>query len=196
MVHRQLVQSGPKPVTLAAAALLLAALAGCIDSDVPTAPRLDPPQATVTPIIFTISNTNDAGPGSLRQAILDAGLNTPAIMQFDPSLAGQTIVLASSIQLGAPISIEGPAGGITLDANGTGPVIFAGVFAQSVLRNLTVTGGKAPGGGGIYVESGAVTLENVTVSGNFAIAGGGIYANQARLTVINSTVSGNVSEIG
>src|SRR5258708_160713 len=46
---------------------------------------------------FTVLNTSDSGAGSLRQAVADAatagGSNT---INFDSSLAGQTITLASN----------------------------------------------------------------------------------------------------
>src|ERR1051325_11414738 len=38
-----------------------------------------------------VTNTNDSGPGSLRQAIADA--NSGDTIQFDPALIGQTINL-------------------------------------------------------------------------------------------------------
>src|SRR5256714_13232269 len=41
--------------------------------------------------IITVTNTNDSGPGSLRQALADA--NDGDTIDFDPALNGQTIRL-------------------------------------------------------------------------------------------------------
>ena len=49
------------------------------------------------PAIFIVTNTNDSGAGSFRQAILDANANTTDAtdtIQFNSSLAVQTITLS------------------------------------------------------------------------------------------------------
>ena len=43
---------------------------------------------------ITVINTNDSGPGSLRQAIFNA--NNGDTIDFDPALNGQTITLTSA----------------------------------------------------------------------------------------------------
>src|SRR5436309_15597040 len=43
--------------------------------------------------IIVVTNTNDSGPGSLRQALADA--NDGDTIDFDPSLNGQTVTLTS-----------------------------------------------------------------------------------------------------
>src|SRR5262245_34256178 len=76
------------------------------------------------PTTFTVLNTGDSGPGSLRQAIADAAASAgPDSIGFDASLTGQTITLASN------------------DANGSfGPTGL-------VIDNdaITIDGGNAPG---------------------------------------------------
>lgn len=58
--------------------------------------------------IFTVTNTNDSGAGSLRQAILDSnaagGNNT---IEFDSSLLGQTITILSALPINANAVIDG-----------------------------------------------------------------------------------------
>src|SRR5436190_23436653 len=57
--------------------------------------------------IITVINTNDSGPGSLRQAIADAQ-NSDTI-QFDPALNGQAITLTSAeLFINKGITISGP----------------------------------------------------------------------------------------
>ena len=57
---------------------------------------------------FTVTNTNDSGAGSLRQAILDSnaadGSNT---IEFDTSLIGQTITILSDLPISANAVING-----------------------------------------------------------------------------------------
>ena len=71
---------------------------------------------------FTVTNTNDSGPGSLRQAVADAALLAgPDTIVFAPALSGQTILLTTNDGDSA-ITISDP-GVVTLDATG----LFGGV---------------------------------------------------------------------
>jgi hypothetical protein len=55
---------------------------------------------------ITVINTNDSGPGSLRQALTDA--NGGDTINFETSLNGQTINLTSAeLAIGKNISISG-----------------------------------------------------------------------------------------
>jgi hypothetical protein len=61
---------------------------------------------------------------------------------------------------------------------------------------VTIQNGfSGPGGGGIRVISGMLTLRNSTVTGNVALRGGGIF-NGSTLTLQNSTVIGNQAFVG
>lgn len=56
---------------------------------------------------ITVINTNDSGPGSLRQALADT--NDEDTINFDPALNGQTINLTSAeLAMDKNISISGP----------------------------------------------------------------------------------------
>lgn len=189
-----------RSVTLAIA---LAALAACVDEPFPYEPGQGPD--TPAPIaprfaagdIYLVSNTNDAGIGSLRWALSHA--TGGEIIRFDPSLAGQTITLDSVIKHDHPVTIEGPAGkGITLSGGGR-TRIFEFVHPSppsSTLRNLTIRDGRAPAAqsaGGIY-SGGSLVLEHVTLHGNVADGTGAFTGSNLKL--INSTVSGNTSTAG
>ena len=80
---------------------------GCSDAPGPVEPRLPrSPQFLAGPTI-TVTNTDDAGPGSLRQAIIDA--RAGVVIQFDAAIAGKTIVLTSGkLDIDKAVTIEGP----------------------------------------------------------------------------------------
>ena len=55
------------------------------------------PVSQVRAATLTVTTTSDSGPGSLRQAMMDAASGTT--IRFDPSLAGQTITLSTPVNL-------------------------------------------------------------------------------------------------
>ncbi|OZH53624.1 hypothetical protein AFK68_16375 [Hydrocoleum sp. CS-953] len=68
-----------------------------------------------------VSNLNDSGAGSLRQAIIDAAAGDT--IQFDPSLGGQTIALASELLINKNLTIDGDESNpVTIDAGGNSRV--------------------------------------------------------------------------
>ena len=183
----------------AAAVVLAAALAGgCDSTDVPLAPAGGPgPGSLVADVL--VSNTNDDGPGSLRQAMEDA--EPGSTIGFEPSLGGSTITLLTTLGIGKDMVIEGPPNGITLRSAGVNRVITVFTGHPTVtLRNLTITGGRVTNGGagGIY-NIGDMVLENVLVTDNrvegISSQGGGINSSSgSSLTLVNSTVTGNYAE--
>ncbi|MDH4369957.1 MAG: DUF4347 domain-containing protein, partial [Nitrospira sp.] len=128
---------------------------------------------------YTVTNTNDAGAGSLRQAIInanvDAGTDT---IDFNIAGAGpHTITLTSALldPILYPVLIDGwsqtgfagtPL--IRIDGasapNGAG-LSFSGTSDGSTVRGLMITGFKgATVGDGILVQTGA---DNITIRGNW-----------------------------
>jgi hypothetical protein len=168
---------------------------GC--SDAPTA--LTPRNATtpldlLAPVVVTVANTDDAGAGSLRQAVIDAP--TDAVIRFDAAIAGQTVVLTTGqISIPKNVTIEGPiSAGMTISGN-----LVSGVFrvmqgANVVLRNLSIVNGRSLKGGGVLNE-GTVMIDHTLLANNEAEDGGGLFmADVATLaTIVNSTISGNVA---
>ena len=82
-----------------------------------------------------------------------------------------------------------------LNANGAGRPLQV-VMARVRLINLKVTGGLKNAGGGIYNDSGTVTLKDTVVRGNTASNdGGGIYNYAGTVTLKgSSSVSGNTAD--
>lgn len=149
------------------------------------------------PPIIEVSNTNDSGAASLRQAVLDAQDGT--LIRFSSLFnTPQTISLSSGeINISRDIHLEGP-GAHLLTVRNTAPTsrIFSVTVSSKInIKGLTITGGNTTSSGGGILISGTgavVTLTNCNINGNTAPSGGGI-RNSGNLRLINSTVSGNTA---
>lgn len=151
---------------------------------------------------FSVSNLNDSGAGSLRQAILDANA-APGADTITFSVNG-SIVLNSTLPTltdGAGLTIDGTGQSITVSGNNAVQVMIVVAGAKLNLRHLTVANGYVDGflgdGGGIE-NFGILAVTDCTFSGNWAQfggVGGGIY-NDNTLTVIGSTFSDNSAFFG
>src|SRR4028119_2380104 len=151
----------------------------------------------------TVTNNNDSGPGSLRDAIASAAAGDT--IQFASSLASQTITLSNGqLVINKNLTIDATgATNLTISGNNTSRVILTGESTNVTLKNLIVANGKASGtdlnneatssGGGIKTGgSSTLTLDNCQVNNNVAGFGGGIYTGfRSTTTVINSKFSGN-----
>ena len=127
----------------------------------------------------TVTNTNDSGPGSLRQVIADAAPG--ANIDFDPALSGQSIALTSGnlvINKNLTVDASGLTNRVTINGGGISRVLSINAGVTVALRNLIITGGKTPDattfkrdGGGI-LAMGNLTLERCDIVGNATGAGG------------------------
>jgi CSLREA domain-containing protein len=149
----------------------------------------------------TVTSNADSGPGSLRQAISDACAG--GTINFNASLSGNTIHLASTLDISKNLTIDGSSltSRITIsgdtDNNGTGDVrVFQTTghnLVNVALNSLIVTKGFVSGGdGGGLLNDAITTITNSIFDGNTADNGGAITTNGA-LTIIDSTFSGNSS---
>jgi hypothetical protein len=155
-----------------------------------TMPSCATPTPTATPTT-RVTNTNDSGPGSLRQALADA--SNGDIIQFDPVLNGRNIGLTSGeLVIDKNLTIDGP--GLNLLGVYRSSNIFC-IFhvmpgITSTIAGLTISGGG--GSGGILNDHATLTIDRCAVQNSFAYSGGGIYNDgsegNATLTVRNSTI--------
>ena len=137
--------------------------------------------------------TNRAGNrdvGTLRWAVSQAHMND--IVRFAPALAGDTIVLDTTLTLPSFMTIEGPRnGGVTI--SGGKRFLVMRVLWGGVLRNVGIMDGKAHQVGGIH-SSGKLTLENSVVWKNSAYFTAGIFGDT--ITLINTTLTRNEGAAG
>ncbi len=151
----------------------------------------------VSAAALTVTNSNDSGPGSLRDAITQANGGTGALITF--AISG-TITLTSPLpHLATSMTIDGAsapayAGSpvVTIDGSNGGTVFTTNPGTDVRLRGLTIQHGMGGAGGGI-LNNGALTLDVSTLLHNSTPAGGsggGIY-NGGTLTVIASSISQN-----
>ena len=154
------------------------------------------------PLTFIVTNLDDNGPGSLRQAILDANSAAGAdiiadIIQFDSGLTGTILLTSGELDItDDSVDIQGPgASVVTVSGSNLSRVFY--VTANATISGLTISGGNSSKGGGIYNAYGTLAVDNAILSGNSASGnGGGIYNAYGALTVDNSTLSGNSASGG
>jgi Dockerin type I domain len=148
----------------------------------------------------TVTNTSDGttpGPaGSLRNAIAIA--NPGDTVDFDPSIAGQTITLTSgAILIGKDLTIYGAQNRITVSGNHLHQIFFIGATSTVVLDTLTfVDGSDGDLGGGGVVNFGTLRMYDCTVTSCTASNGGAGILNLGTLTMNTCTVAGNVATGG
>ena len=164
-----------------------------------------------------VTNTNDSGAGSLRDAITNICSSpnnniTFNIPNADPNhnLGVYTITLSTGeIPIAKNINITGPnsvtnTDPIVVSGGGVSRIFKVNSGITAVIDTLIMTNGLVSGaspggnGGAIYNDHGTLTIKNSTVSGSTANPGGGIFndgstSGSATLTIINSTISGNTS---
>jgi hypothetical protein len=149
---------------------------------------------------ITVTNTNDSGAGSLRQALTDA-LDGDTI---NFAVTGTIGLTGGELLVNKSVTISGPgAGSLTVDGNANSRVFHIGSDKTVSIFGLTITDGNASGnypddrGAGIYNDHATLTLSNCTISGNSAAGiGGGTYNDNAILTLNNCTIASNSAGFG
>lgn len=153
---------------------------------------------------FTVTNLNDSGAGSLRQAVLDAnGAAGPDIVTFG-AVSGTITLTTGQIVISDSVDIQGPgAATLTVSGNNAGRIFY--LYSGAGLIDVTISGLTLTGGGAVTFGAGIIdfgenlTLEDMVITGNVATAGGGAVAatdisgDGMEFTVRNSTLSGNDS---
>lgn len=170
-------------------------------------PRGASPATVADELSTHVTHTQDAGPGSLRQAFINAQKKAGAdSITFDPALSGQTIRLTSvritiaresevkDISDWSPITVDARAlpGGLTIHCDTGDGWIFA-ERASVTLRGLTFTGGRGAYGG-FLLNSGGLTVEDCVFQDNHASVNGGALGNNGTLRLVRCAFSGNSAQ--
>jgi len=171
-----------------------------------------------------VTNVSDAGPGSLRQAIADAGSGD--LIQI--MVAGTITNVLGELVISNNVTIDGPgASALTISGNGANRafniispatvkisrVRLAGCYASSLPGTPTPFGAEGASGGAI-INSGNLTLTDCMLTGNSAAVGGpggqvstimyyggpggdgGAIWNDGTLTLTSCLISGSYAGVG
>ncbi|MBL4848446.1 MAG: hypothetical protein JKY65_23240, partial [Planctomycetes bacterium] len=155
---------------------------------------------------YTVSNTSDAGAGSLRAAIASANGSAGIDVIDMKGVSGIVTLLTALPQITDGVILLGPgASKLTLQRGAAAAnfsVLDMNIANSSPVRvsGLTISSGNAPAGGGInFGDPGArgnqpcLVIDSCAIVGNTATTGGGIEHALGALLVRNSTISGNTS---
>jgi len=145
---------------------------------------------------ITVTNTNDSGAGSLREAITNAAPGDT----INLSVTGTITLTTGELLINKDLTISGPgADSLAISGNNASRVfkITTGTVNISGMTIRNGSGSGAGGGGGVN-NSGTLTLSGVTISNNSEGAGfgGGAIFDSGDLTLINATITGNSSPAG
>jgi hypothetical protein len=146
---------------------------------------------------ITVTNTNDSGAGSLRQAIADA--NDGDTIDF--GVTGTITLTTDWLLVEKSITISGPgSNNLAVDSNHARRAFYIGWGRTVTISGLAITNGYAVDGGAIWNNHGTLTINDSAFSGNSATDGGcilndgaGPFQGSATLTINNSTLIGNSS---
>ena len=174
---------------------------------------IDYESANLTLAQITVTTTADTGAGSLRQAIIDANLNSAndeiifAASLFTNGASWITLGSSALPTIAATVS----AGSLTITGPGASSLIISGnngnngrnysIFEIASGGNLsisgtTISGAKTTGNGGGFRNLGTLSITNSLISGNSGgNAGGGIYS-RGTVNVSGSTFTSNSANYG
>jgi hypothetical protein len=161
------------------------------------------------PAPLTVTNLNDAGPGSLRQAIALANQNPTDTdtIAFAPGLTGTITLTTGQLTVTGPVTIIGPGSGkLTIDGNHQSRIFQLDNGSTSLshydLSGMTLTHGQVnintlgqpEPGGAIEAASESLTLRDVVIADNTAAGeGGGIFLGQDGFLLMDDcTVNHNI----
>ena len=149
---------------------------------------------------FVVTNTNDSGAGSLRQAVADAATAAEAVVTFDDTVFASgtaVITLTTPIVLANPVTLSGPDAGVKIRGGNSVGVFQATAASGTVeMQRLWVADGRAASGPGLLATGAArVVMRECYFSGNTATSGAGaVHAQGGFVSATGCLFSGNTAE--
>jgi len=161
--------------------------------------------------VYSVTNLDDAGPGSLRDAVAtaNASVNTPDEIDFE--VTGVISLTSGELRIMDSLTLRGPGQELlAIDAAlGSRILHYSSLTGDLQVHGLTLRNGRTTAdnteyfdsthsGGGIrFMSSGSLLLSNSEVidnstTGEFA-TGGAIFAESGSVHLNGSKVSGNVT---
>jgi hypothetical protein len=124
---------------------------------------------------ITVTNTNDSGPGSLRQALVNANDGDTIVF----AVTGTIVLTSDGLVIDNDLTISGPgANRLSINGNQAGYGCVFGIAHDNTvtISGLTITNGHC----GIFSDHATLTVSNCVVSdniGGFSVGGIGIDNN-------------------
>jgi hypothetical protein len=153
---------------------------------------------------YTVTNLNDSGPGSLRQAVADANASAGAdTITFQSGLSGTITLTSGEIAITEALTINGPGAGTLAVSGNHASRIFAVSGGNLTLAGLALVNGDTGtsegdpnpdtygNGGAIKATNSAVTATDCAFTGNSANYGYGGAIEASLLAPTNCTFTGN-----
>ena len=171
---------------------------------------IEPLEDRIAPAAIVVTNLNDSGSGSLRQAIIDAN-NTSThpgvdVITFAPAVHGTIHLTTGEMLISDKLAIIGPGPGKLIIDAGNASRIFRitdgnsntdsiAAMAGLSLIDGNVTNVASSDGGAIFSQE-SLALINCAIAGNKANFGGGVAVlggTNSSVKIIHSTFTNNVS---
>ncbi|MFL5244964.1 MAG: hypothetical protein ACJ8FY_22915 [Gemmataceae bacterium] len=166
-------------------------------------PRLEMLEDRTVPSTFKVTNGLDSGPGSLRQAVLDANAAAGAdTIVFNKSVHGITLT-TGELAITDDVAIQGP-GYRQLSISGNNTSRIFDITSGSVsLSGLTIAQGRADknaanlqGVGGGILNEGSLTLTDVALTNNRAVGDASVSISAGGYTLNGDGLGGGIFNLG
>ena len=152
---------------------------------------------------FNVTNTNDTGGGSLRQAVLDAnafvGADTIAFSGavFTDQTPDTIALTTGQLTISDGLVIAGPGAGLlTISGSNASRIFQINPGVDATIANVTIANGKSSDvGGGILNNGGSLAVISVTFNNNTATQVGGGIANFGNMLINGGTFNSNRASI-